>query len=124
MYLVADVTSGMIEDVLRPIWATTHQTASRLRQRIRGLRSTMPTLGKEASHANPARWRGALKNLLPPSKAVRKTRPAGEHWPCPGRKRRYWFEPWRRDGGTVARALLFTLHTAGRTTETLRDGLG
>lgn len=57
--------------VLRPIWATTTETAGRVRGRIERVLDYARTQGWREGE-NPARWRGHLDNILPaPSKVTK-----------------------------------------------------
>jgi hypothetical protein len=51
--------------VLQPIWAKVPETASRLRGRIENMLDAAKARGFPDGAANPAQWRGHLKNLLP-----------------------------------------------------------
>ena len=55
--------------VLRPIWATTTETADRLRGRLERILDYAGTHGWRQGE-NPARWRGHLANILPKPSAV------------------------------------------------------
>lgn len=52
-----------IQDILNPIWATKHETATRLRGRIEQVLD-WATVGKHREGLNPARWQGHLKVLM------------------------------------------------------------
>lgn len=68
---VREITTADVEAVLRPIWITKHETATRVRQRIESILDAATALGfRDASSANPARLKGNLDHLLP---VVRKT---------------------------------------------------
>jgi integrase len=111
---VADVDTEAILAVLKPIWLTTHETASRLRGRIENVIDAARARGFVDAHkANPARWRGHLDKLLP-------KRPQLD-------KAHYDAMPYEDVPGFVARlrkrhtigglALEFTILTAARTSE-------
>lgn len=57
--------------VLRPIWTTKTETASRLRNRIERILDYAGSHGWREGE-NPARWRGHLANILPKPSAVAK----------------------------------------------------
>ena len=59
-----DVEKEHVLAVLRPIWATTNETASRLRGRIELVLSYAMQAGYRPEGLNPARWRGGLDKLL------------------------------------------------------------
>src|SRR4051812_22454067 len=62
---VAAIDTGDVTSVLQPIWNGKTETASRLRGRIEAVLDFAKARGW-CSGDNPARWRGHLKNLLPP----------------------------------------------------------
>ena len=55
------VTAHDVLEVLRPIWSTKPETASRVRQRIEAVIDYATTIGARSGE-NPARWRGHLAN--------------------------------------------------------------
>ena len=57
--------------VLRPVWTSKPETASRLRQRIEAVLDYAAAQGLRDG-PNPSRWRGHLQNLLPRPSAVRR----------------------------------------------------
>jgi integrase len=66
---VRDITHDMVLDVLRPIWETKHETATRLRGRIERVLGWAVAQGMAGSidpntYLNPARWNGPLKHAL------------------------------------------------------------
>lgn len=67
--LVADVDLRHVESVLRPIWETRTETASKLRGRLEALFSWATVKGYRSGD-NPARWASGLKELLPPPSRV------------------------------------------------------
>ena len=67
---VADVNTDAILKVLRPIWPTKPDTASRLRGRIEAILSAAKAEGLRTGE-NPALWRGHLDQVLPSKKKVR-----------------------------------------------------
>ncbi|WP_200841097.1 tyrosine-type recombinase/integrase, partial [Geminicoccus flavidas] len=62
-------TSDVLE-VLRPIWTSKTETASRLRQRVEAVLDYATAIGARSGE-NPARWRGHLEALLPKPSKVR-----------------------------------------------------
>jgi integrase len=58
------VTTEDIVDILKPLWATKQETASRLRDRIEKVLDAAKARGWRMGE-NPARWRGHLYHLLP-----------------------------------------------------------
>ncbi|MFG1295807.1 tyrosine-type recombinase/integrase [Xanthobacter variabilis] len=61
---VADITTEDVLSVVKPIWTTKSETASRLRGRIERVLDAAKAKG-DRSGENPARWRGHLDSLLP-----------------------------------------------------------
>lgn len=101
--------------VLRPIWTTKTETASRVRQRMEAVLDAA-TVHKKRAGENPARWRGHLAMILPKPTAVTKVEnfaalPYGE---LPA-----FMAALRKRHGEAARALEFTILTAARTGMTL-----
>src|SRR5688572_2336508 len=68
---VQAIDTNAVLEVLRPIWTTKTETASRVRQRIEAVLDYATALGRREG-PNPARWRGHLDDLLPKPTAVRK----------------------------------------------------
>lgn len=67
------VDTRAVLDVLRPIWTTKTETASRVRQRIEAVLD-YATATRARTGDNPARWRGHLDHLLPRPSRVRVVR--------------------------------------------------
>ncbi|WP_454918797.1 phage integrase central domain-containing protein [Xanthobacter sediminis] len=61
---VAEITTEDVLSVLKPVWTTKSETASRLRGRIERVLDAAKAKG-DRSGENPARWRGHLDSLLP-----------------------------------------------------------
>jgi integrase len=61
---VSEITTGDVLAVLRPIWETKCETASRLRGRIERILARATVEGHR-NGANPATWRGHLQEALP-----------------------------------------------------------
>ena len=106
-----------VDDVLRvlkPIWETKTETASRLRGRIEKVIDFATVQGWRTGD-NPARWRGHLDNVLPsPKKKGRKHHAALSYVDAPE-----FFTLLGRYDGLGARALAFTILCATRSGETL-----
>lgn len=101
--------------VLRPIWTTKTETASRVRQRIEAVLDAV-TVQKKRSEDNPARWRGHLAVILPKPTAVTKV----ENFAAlPYAELPTFMAALRSRHGEAARALEFTILTAARTGMTL-----
>lgn len=101
--------------VLRPIWTTKTETASRVRQRVEAVLDSV-TVQKKRTGENPARWRGHLAVILPKPTAVTKI----ENFPAlPYAELPAFMAALRSRHGEAARALEFTILTAARTGMTL-----
>ena len=110
---VAAIDTAQVVRVLRPIWGSKTETASRLRGRIESVLGWATTSGYRSGD-NPARWRGHLENLLAAPAKVKKVK----HHPS---------LPWQEIGalmtdltnreGIAARALEFLILTASRSGE-------
>lgn len=100
--------------VLKPIWMTKPETASRLRGRIERILDAARARGLRSGE-NPARWRGHLDAVLPkPSKLSR-----GHHPAMPFERVPAFVTRLREIDAVSARALQFCLLTAARSGETL-----
>jgi integrase len=112
---VADIDTGLIRQVLEPIWTTKPETASRVRMRAEAILDWAKVSGYRTGE-NPARWKGNLDKLLPKLSKVRKVRhhPAMPYDSLPG-----FMAELRQQNGSAARALEFTILTASRTGEVL-----
>ncbi len=101
--------------VLRPIWTTKTETASRVRQRIEAVLDAA-TVQKKRTGDNPVRWRGHLAVILPKPTAVTKV----ENFAAlPYAELPSFIVALRSRQGEAARALEFTILTAARTGMTL-----
>lgn len=100
--------------VLKPIWTTKAETASRLRGRIDKVLDAAKAKGFRNGE-NPARWRGHLDHLLPkPSKLER-----GHHAAMPYEDVAAFMGELRQREAMAARALEFCIVTAARSGEVL-----
>ena len=99
--------------VLEPIWATTNETAVRLRGRIELVLDWAAARGLREG-TNPARWRGHLDKLLAkPSKVTKR----GHHTALPLNQMSSLMSRLREAEGIGARALEFLILTASRSGE-------
>lgn len=97
--------------VLRPIWATKTETATRVRQRVECILDAV-TVQKHRSGDNPARWKGHLAMILPKPTTVTKV----ENFPSlPYGEMAEFMGELRKRVAESARALEFTILTAART---------
>ena len=102
-------------EVLRPIWQTKTETATRVRARMESVLDWATTNGYREG-LNPARWKGHLENLLPsPSKVAK----VAHHAALPVGAVGEFMRELRKQKGTGARALEFTILTATRTGEVI-----
>lgn len=119
---VADVDTGLILDVLRPIWAEVPETASRIRGRIEAVLNYAAAVGLRPRGPNPAAWRGHLSEVLgAPTKlkaAARNRRGRSEHHPSLSYDQMPAFmEALQMKEGVGALATQFVILTAARTGE-------
>ena len=112
---VADVDTGMIVQILEPIWSKKTETANRVRGRIERILSRAASKGHRSGE-NPARWRGHLDNILP---ARGRVAPVRHHSALPYSKIGDFVRQLRQQAGIAARALELTILCATRTTETI-----
>jgi integrase len=112
---VAAIDTPIVLAVLRPIWMTKPESASRLRGRIETVLDAAKAEGLRTGE-NPARWSGHLENLLPPPKKVRRA----EHHPAlPYADVPAFLRELSTRQGLAAVALRFVILTAARTGEVL-----
>src|SRR4051794_4485385 len=110
---VKGVDTQAVLEVLRPIWTTKPETASRVRQRIEAVLDYAAAVGARTGE-NPARWRGHLDNLLAkPSKVKRVEHHAALDW----REAPAFIAELTRREGIAAKALAFAILTAARSGE-------
>jgi integrase len=112
---VSAIDTGLVMQVLEPIWTIKPETAGRVRGRIEAVLSWAAVRGYRNGD-NPARWRGHLDQLLP---ARRKVRRVKHHAAMPYAELPAFMVELRGQPGTAARALEFTILTVGRTGEVL-----
>lgn len=111
---IADVSTEDVLRVLKPIWLTKPETAKRCQGRIERILDAAKAR-KLRIGENPAAWKGHLQMML--SKPKKLTR---GHLPAMEVKRLPEFMAKIRElPGSAARALEFTVLTAGRTSEVL-----
>jgi integrase len=107
------IDTPLVLDVLRPIWRTKPETASRVRQRIEAVLDYTATIGVRTD-ANPARWRGHLDHLLP---RVSKVRPVVHHAALDWRLAPAFMAALATRESMGAKALAFCILTAARSGE-------
>lgn len=107
------ITTEDVLGVLKPIWQTKPETASRLRGRIERVLDAAKAKGHRSGE-NPALWRGHLSSLLPKAKKLSR----GHHLAMDYRDVPAFVTALRMRMATSARALEFTILTAARSGET------
>lgn len=113
---VDGIDTNDVVAILRPLWTTKPETASRLRGRIERVLDAAKVKGQRIGD-NPARWRGHLQLVLPTKVggfAVRH-HPAMPYDQVPDFTRALKIRI-----STAARALELLIHTAARTGEVIR----
>jgi integrase len=107
------ITTELVYEVLAPIWQTKTETATRLRQRIEVVLDWCKARGY-CSGDNPARLKGALGELLPKSKKIKKVE---HHAAVPYVLAHDFLSALRAQVGTASLALELMMLTATRTGE-------
>lgn len=110
---VTAIDTALVADLLRKLWTTKTETATRLRGRIERVWDAERVAGTVGGE-NPARWRGHLDKLLPRPSKVSKPQHfrAMPYLDVPA----FMAQLAERDGA-ARRALRFTILTAARTGE-------
>lgn len=116
---VEDIDSDHIEEVLRPIWLTKTETATRVRSRIEAVLD-YATYKKYRHGDNPARWKGNLdKGLVSPADIRKNVKPLKHFSSLPHDQLQAFLNQLSGMKGNGARALELTILCATRTSETL-----
>lgn len=110
---VGSITKHDVVEVLKPIWTTKHETASRLRGRIEAVLDYAKSMGYREGD-NPAEWKGNLEALLTKVKRKPKHQPSLPHMQIGA-----FVADLRKREATAARALEFAILTAARSGEVL-----
>lgn len=113
--LASEIDEADVLEILKPLWSTKTETASRVRSRIE-LVLDWARANKLRTGENPARWRGHLDMLLPKTSKVHKP---VHHAAMPWRDLPLFLEELSAMSGLGAKALGFTILTACRTSEVL-----
>ncbi len=111
---VDKITTDDILAVLKPIWLTKPETASRIRGRIERVIDGA-TVRRLRSGNNPARWRGHLSHLLSKPDAIAR----GHHAALPWADLPSFMQDLKKLNSISALALEFTILTIARTSETI-----
>jgi integrase len=101
-------------EVLKPIWSSKPETASRLRGRVEKVLDAAKARGHRTGE-NPARWRGHLDHLLPPRQRLTR----GHHAAMPYLEVPRFVTELRRREAVAACALEFLILTATRSGEVI-----
>jgi integrase len=111
---VGQITVEDVLKVLKPIWTSKSETATRIRGRMEKILGWATAMGYR-SGPNPTQLRGgALEHLLPPIGKVQKVE---HHKAVPYAEVPKLMRELRQNDSTSARALRFTILTASRTGE-------
>ncbi len=112
--LVRDIQKEHVLEVLKPIWNTKNETASRLRGRIELVLSYAMQAGYRPEGLNPARWKGGLDKLLAAPSKIQQTK----HFRAlPADEMTSFIAKLSSAEGQGARALEFAILTAARSGE-------
>ena len=109
-----DIKTDHVLKVIRPIWDTKQETASRVRQRIERILDAAKAQGLRSGD-NPAAWRGNLKELMANPKTAKRT----HHAAVPYDDMPAFVGELRKRNSISALALEFTILCAARTAETI-----
>jgi integrase len=112
---VSEIDTVLVLKAVEPIWSTKSETASRVRGRIESILNWARARNYREGD-NPARWRGHLDKLLPDKASVA---PVKHHAALPYGELHTLMSELRKRHSVSARALEFTILTAGRTNETI-----
>ena len=112
---VNEITTADVLEVLRPIWQTIPETASRVRGRIENVLDAAKVQGFRDGQ-NPAAWRGHLKLILP----ARQKLTRGHHAAMVIESLPEFMASLRARPAVAARCLEFAILTAARSQEALR----
>jgi integrase len=108
------IDTAAILEILKPIWETKPEQASRVRARIESILDAAQVQALRNAD-NPARWKGNLNKLLPPAKKLSK----GHYEAMPYAEIPGFMTRLREGDSITARALEFLILTASRTSEVL-----
>jgi integrase len=110
---VDEITTEHVVAILKPIWATKSETASRVRMRIEAVLTAAKLMGWRSGD-NPAVYKGGLEAILPPISKVRQVR---HHPALPYEEAPQFIRLLHERGGISALALEFCILTAARSGE-------
>jgi integrase len=112
---VSEIDTAHVLKILKPIWTTKTETATRVRTRIELVLDYAEAL-KLRFGSNPARWRGHLAAILPSPRKIKKLK---HHPALPYSELQPFISILSVTNGIGARALEITILTASRTFEVL-----
>lgn len=110
---VSQITTPDVFDLLKPIWATKPESASRVRGRVEAILNFAKVQGHRNGE-NPAAWRGNLALMLPARNRVRSVK---HHAALDWRKAPAFMQRLLEQSGMGAAALAFAILTAARSGE-------
>lgn len=113
---ISNITTADIKRILKPIWKTKHETATRVRGRIEAILD-WATAQEMRSGDNPARWKGHLEHLLARSTEI--SRAEVHHAALAYKDMPSFMADLRKQEGMARWALEFLILTASRTSEVL-----
>jgi integrase len=113
---ISEVDEGLVLEVLRPIWLTRTETATRVRSRIETVLDAARA-NRLRSGENPARWKGHLALLLP---KPRKVAPVRHHPALPFNEVASFMSELRAHKGMGALCLQLVVLTGVRSGEALK----
>lgn len=111
-YPISSIDTEAVLLVLKPMWQATPETAKKTRMRLEQLLDFAKANGWLETD-NPARWRGHLKNILPPLQKL----PRGHHPAMDYREVPTFLRELRKSQSMSARALELIVLTACRSGE-------
>lgn len=117
---VSAIDTGLVVQVLEPIWTEKPETAGRTRQRIETVLDAAKARGFREG-PNPAQWRGNLAHVLPNRSKVRTVK---HHAALALNDMPAFLSALREQDGIAALALQFAIFTAARTSEALGAAWG
>jgi integrase len=117
--MVDEISTEDVLSVLKPIWSTKPEIASRVRGRIERVIDAAKAKGHRKDE-NPARWKGHLDQLLPKPKKLSR----GHHAALPFTDIPVFVAKLRCQGSISAAALEFCILTAARTGEVINARWG
>jgi integrase len=113
--ITSDIDTERVLQVLQPMWATTPETASRVRGRIEAVLDWAKVRGARTGE-NPARWRGHLASLLPKRSRLARVQ---HHRALPYLEISSFLAELRQHTSVASKALQFLIFTVGRSGEVL-----